>query len=165
MMAGSTLSVFRSSISRTWRRVLLTALLVGRAGAQLPEGKGREETERLCKGCHEVARSVSVRQDPAGWESTMRKMVALGAKGTAKELQAILEYLIKNFPGEELPPLNVNQATAIELESRLSLRRSEAAAIIRYRTKNGSFKSIGDLKKVPGVEAAKIEAKKDHLVF
>ncbi len=141
------------------------ALFTGRAWPQFPEGPGKEETERICKGCHELARSVSVRQDPAGWEATMKKMVALGVKGTEKELQAILEYLIKNFPGEDLPPLNVNQATAIELESRLSLRRSQAAAIIQYRKKNGPFKSIGDLRKVPGVDAATIEAKKDRLVF
>ena len=95
----------------------------------------------------------------------MNKMVALGLKGTEKDLQAILDYLIENFPGDELPPLNVNKATAIELESRLSLRRSQAAAIIRYRTKNGAFKSIEDLKKAPGVDAAKIDAKKDRLIF
>ncbi|HKX30835.1 MAG TPA: helix-hairpin-helix domain-containing protein, partial [Blastocatellia bacterium] len=46
-----------------------------------------------------------------------------------------------------------------------SLRRSQAAAIIQYRAKNGKFKSIEDLKKVPGVDAAKIEAKKDRLTF
>jgi competence protein ComEA len=131
----------------------------------LPEGPGREETERLCKGCHEVARSVSVRQDRTAWEATMKKMVALGTKGTEKEFQAVLEYLATNFPAEDLPPLNVNKATAIDLESRLSLRRSQAAAIIQYRTRNGNFKSIEELKKVPGVDAAKIEAKKDRLVF
>jgi competence protein ComEA len=59
----------------------------------------------------------------------------------------------------------VNKAAAIEFESGLSLRRSQAAAIIRYREKHGPFKSIKDLKKVPGVDAAKIEAKKDRLIF
>ncbi len=95
----------------------------------------------------------------------MKKMVALGAKGADQEFQAILEYLVENFPAEDLPPLNVNLATAIELESRLSLRRSQAAAIIQHRTKRGKFKSLEDLKKVPGVDAAKIEAKKHRLVF
>jgi len=61
--------------------------------------------------------------------------------------------------------VNVNTAPAIEMESRLSLKRSQAAAIIAYRTKNGKFKSIDDLKKVPGVDAAKIEAKKVRIVF
>ncbi len=166
MMVCCTPSVFRSNISPLLKKALAClALFVGQACAQLPDAPGREETERLCKGCHEVARSVSVRQDPEGWEATMKKMVALGLKGTEKDLQAILEYLIKNFPGEELPPLNVNKATAIELESRLSLRRSHAARIIQYRTKNGAFKSLQDIKRVPGVDAAKIEARKDRLVF
>jgi len=95
----------------------------------------------------------------------MKKMVALGFKATDQELRTILDYLIKNFPGEELPPLNVNKATAIELESRLSLRRSQAAAIIQYRTRNSNFKSLEDLKRVPGVDAAVLEAKKDRLTF
>ena len=95
----------------------------------------------------------------------MKKMVALGAKDSEKEFEVILEYLVTNFPAEDLPPLNVNKATAIDLESRLSLRRSQAAAILRFRAKNGNFKSIEDLKRVPGVDAAKIEAKKDRLVF
>jgi competence protein ComEA len=59
----------------------------------------------------------------------------------------------------------VNKAAAIELESRLSLRRSQAASIIAYRTKNGKFKSIEELKQVPGVDVEKIEAKRDRIVF
>jgi competence protein ComEA len=78
---------------------------------------------------------------------------------------AVLEYLIRNFPAEDVPKIDVNKAEAIELESGLSLKRSQAAAIIAYRTKNGNFKTIEDLKKVPGIDKAKIEAKKDRLIF
>lgn len=142
------------------------ALLALSAQAQvLPDGPGKAETERLCKGCHELARSVSLRQDRAGWETTMKKMVAMGIKGSDQEFNLVLEYLVKNYPAEEVPPLNINKATAIELESRLSLRRSQASAIIRYRNENGNFKSIDDLKKVPGIDLEKIEAKKDRVVF
>jgi len=45
------------------------------------------------------------------------------------------------------------------------VKRSEAAAIIQYRTDHGDFKTIDDLKKVPGLDFKKIEAKKDLLVF
>jgi competence protein ComEA len=141
------------------------ALLAGSVWAQLPDGPGSAETQRVCKGCHELERSVSPRQDRDGWQQTLDKMVALGAEVTEKDYSAILDYLVKNYPGEEIPKLNVNKATAIELESRLTLPRSQAAAIIEYRTKNGAFKSIDDLKKVPGVDAAKIEAKKDRITF
>jgi len=92
-------------------------------------------------------------------------MADLGAKGTEKELSEVLDYLAEHFPVDEVPRINVNKAPAIELESRLTLKRSEAAAIIQYRTKNGDFKSIEDLKKVPGLDPAKIEAKKDRLTF
>ncbi len=95
----------------------------------------------------------------------MTKMVALGAKFSTQDFNTILEYLTENFPAEELPPVNVNKARAIQLESRLSLKRSEAAKILRYRKEHGDFKSIEDLKNVPGVDFAKIEAKKDSLVF
>ena len=77
----------------------------------------------------------------------------------------MIDYLARTFPAEEIPRLNVNTATQIEFESRLSLKRSEAAAVIQYREKNGPFKTIEDLKKVPGIDAAKIEAKKDRITF
>jgi competence protein ComEA len=92
-------------------------------------------------------------------------MIDFGAKIETDEMVAIVTYLGKAFPAEELPPLNVNKARAIQLESRLSLKRSEAAAILNYRKEHGDFASLEDLKKVPGIDFAKIEAKKDSLVF
>ena len=144
---------------------LALALFAAAAGAQLPDGPGKAETEKICAQCHELERSISLRQDRDGWQATMNKMISLGAKGTDQEFQAVVDYLAKNYPGDALPRINVNKARAIELESGLTLRRSEAAAIIDYRTKHGDFKSIEDLKKVPGIDAAKIEAKKDRLTF
>jgi competence protein ComEA len=141
------------------------ALFAGGAYAQLPDGAGKAETQRLCVQCHELERSISPRQDRAAWQATMDKMASLGMKATDQDMQTVVEYLARNYPASDLLPINVNQARAIDLESGLSLPRSQAAAIIQYRTKNGDFKSIEDLKKVPGVDAAKIEAKKDRLVF
>jgi len=145
--------------------LLLGALFTQAASAQLVDAPGRAETEKLCKGCHEMARSVSLRQDRAAWQRTLTKMTAFGMKGTDEEFATVLDYLARNYPAGELPPVNVNKATAIEMESRLGLRRSQAAAVIAYRTKNGPFKSIEDLKKVPLIDAEKIEAKRDQIVF
>ena len=143
----------------------LSLLLTVAAFAQLPDGPGKQETERLCSQCHELARALSLRQDRDGWQSTMDKMVTLGLQGKEDEMRAVVDYLAKNFPGEALQKINVNSASSIELESGLSLKRSEAAAVIEYRTKNGPFKSLEDLKKVPGVPFAKFEAKKTRLAF
>jgi competence protein ComEA len=137
----------------------------GTAYAQLPDGPGKAETERICSQCHELERSISLRQDRAGWQATTDKMVGMGAKGTDKEFQLVVDYLSKHYAGEAAAAINVNQAEAIDLESGLSLKRSEARAIIDYREKHGKFKSLDELKKVPGIDTAKIEAKKDRLSF
>lgn len=150
------------------RIVFLPAFAVLASAAfaqQLPDGPGRAETEKLCKQCHEVARSISPRLDRDGWSQTMTKMTAFGMKSTADEYALVLDYLVKNYPAEDVPRINVNQASAIQLESVLGLRRSQAKEVLAYREKNGDFKSIDDLKKVPGLDAAKLDAKKDRILF
>ena len=147
------------------RCFVLLALPLALAAQQLPEGPGRAETEKICRGCHELARSISPRQDRAGWQVTFNKVTAFGMKATEQEFNAALDYLAKQYPAEDVPKVNVNTATAIQLESALSLRRSQAAAVLAYRKANGNFGSIEDLKKVPGIEAEKIEARKDRITF
>ncbi len=146
-------------------RGFVLAIFAACAWAQLPEGPGKEQTERICKQCHELERSIAPRQNREGWKGTIDKMVTLGTDAPEQDLDLILDYLAKNFPAPELPKINVNKATAIELESGLTLRRSQSAAIVEYRAKHGPLKSIEDLKHVPGIDAANIEAKKDRLTF
>ena len=147
----------------SWPALLF--LLIFPAFAQLHDGPGRAETQKLCSQCHELERSISLRQDRAGWAATLDKMSTLGMKGTEKEMQAVVDYLAANYPADDVPRININKARAIDIESGLSLPRSQAARIIEYRTANGDFKSLDDLKKVPGIDVAKIEAKKDRLTF
>jgi competence protein ComEA len=147
------------------RLILILFLAAIAAAQQLPDGPGRKELETKCKQCHELARSISLRQDRDGWTTTITKMAAFGMKGDEKDFNLIIDYLAKHYPAEDIPKINVNKASAIELESGLSLRRSQAAAVLAYRAKNGEFKSIDDLKKVPLIDAEKIEEKKDRIAF
>jgi competence protein ComEA len=145
-------------------RLVLLFLPVG-LFAQLPDGPGKQETQKLCTQCHEIERALSPRQDHDAWQATINKMVNLGLRGSDDDLKLVTDYLAKNYPGEPIPKLNVNTATAIEFESALSLKRSESAAVIEYRAKNGTFKSLDDFKNIPGVPFAKFQAKKDRLTF
>jgi competence protein ComEA len=167
MMRPCTPLVSRLSTNYVRRAALLIALplAAGSLRAQMPDGPGREETQKLCSDCHELARSLSLRQDRDGWKTTVNKMIGLGAQGTEREFAAVIEYLSSHYAAEALPRLNVNKAKAIDFETRLSLKRSQAAAVIDYRAKHGDFKSIEDLKRVPGVDTVKIEEKKDILEF
>jgi len=148
-------------------RVLIPILFLSPLGvfAQLPDGPGKQETLKLCTQCHEIERALSPRQDHDAWQATINKMVTLGLRGSDDDLRLVVDYLAKTFPGEPIPKLNVNTATAIQFESALSLKRSESAAVIEYRTKNGNFKSLDDFKNIPGVPFEKFAAKKARLAF
>jgi competence protein ComEA len=157
-----------NSDSRLSAKLLFLAALTAAAAqaqARFPDGPGKEETIKLCAQCHELERTTSQRQDKAGWQETVNKMASLGMAGKDTEMAAVVDYLAEHFPADAVSKLNVNTAMAIDFESALALRRSQAAAIIEYRTKNGNFKSLEDLKKVPGLDPANLDAKKDRLAF
>lgn len=147
------------------RFFLILVLAVPAIGQTLPEGPGKAETEKLCKQCHEIARAISPRLDRGGWEKSMTKMTAFGMKATDEEYALVVDYLVKHFPAEDVPRINVNTATAIQMESGLSLKRSQASAVLAWRKEHGNFKSFEDLLKVPGLAAAKLEEKKDRIAY
>ena len=55
-------------------------------------------------------------------------------------------------------PLNINTATAAQLDALPGIGPVMAARIIAYREKNGLFKAITDLRKVSGMGASKFAA-------
>lgn len=60
--------------------------------------------------------------------------------------------------------VNINRATQTELETLSGIGPSMANKIIQYRNKNGKFKSVEELKNVPGIGDSKYEAIKDSIV-
>ena len=148
-----------------WCSSIFLAVTMTSAAQQLPDGPGKAEMEKMCRQCHELSRSISLRQDRDGWSQTMSKMAAFGMKSTDKEYALVLSYLAVHYPPEDLPPVNINKAPAIELEARLSLKRSQAAAVIAYRKAHGDFKLLEDLRKVPLLDFESLESKKDQIVF
>jgi len=134
-------------------------------GRTLPDGPGKVETQKLCTQCHDLDKAIAPRLDKTGWAGTVEKMVAFGMTATESEVALVVDFLAKHYPADDVPPIRVNQASAIDFESGLGVRRSQAAAIIKYRDANGPFKSIDDLKKVPGIDATKVDAKKSRLIF
>ncbi len=147
------------------RIAFAAAMIAGFLRADIPAGPGKDETLKYCATCHSAEQAVSLRQGPQEWAGTIEKMVGMGAKVPDASYDPILAYLTKHFGADAPLPIKVNSASAVDLESLMLLKRSEAAAIIQYRTEHGNFKTIDDLKKVPGLDFKKVEAKKDLLVF
>lgn len=59
--------------------------------------------------------------------------------------------------------VNLNTATATELDSLTGVGPSTAKAIISYRTKKGSFTKVEDLLNVPGIGPAKLAAMREEV--
>jgi competence protein ComEA len=131
---------------------------------QWPEGPGKEITIQLCVNCHSADIVQAHRMTRDEWTSTIQKMIMQGAEGTPEQFNAVLDYLTKNF-GPAAPHVKINEATAADLLNGLSLSEKEAAALVKYRTANGPFKTLDDLKKVPDLDFKKIEAAKDRIDF
>lgn len=59
--------------------------------------------------------------------------------------------------------VNINTATQTELETLTGIGPSTALKIINYRKENGKFKTIEDIKNVPGIGESKFEAIKNEI--
>ena len=59
--------------------------------------------------------------------------------------------------------ININTAMQTELETLIGIGPSMAQKIIEYRSKNGDFKSIEDIKNVAGIGDSKFNAIKDDI--
>lgn len=131
---------------------------------QLPDGPGKETTQRICGACHGAEIVVGRKMDKDGWTQIVISMVQRGAQGTDDEFSEIVDYLSANFSPGSSSKLNINKANSKDFQTILEISDKLGDAIVQYRKDNGDFKSVEDLKKVPGIDAAKIESNKSKLV-
>jgi competence protein ComEA len=137
--------------------LLLPSALAQEVGRPLP---GKEAAERVCSNCHELETVTAARRTRIGWQRIVEDMAARGAEGSEEDFAAIVSYLTAAFG-----KVNVNTASAEELEKTLGLSASEAKAIVDYREKNGKIGDFEQLTKVPGLSAEKLRPKRPLIAF
>ncbi len=130
---------------------------------QLPEGPGKDVAAKVCLECHGAGNFRQFRLNKDGWEEQVGNMIDQGAKATEEEQTTLVEYLTRNFGPDS--KVNVNTAPLVELKKVLDISANQAQAVIDFRAAKGDFKQWQELQKVPGMDAAKIEAKKDLIAF
>ena len=116
---------------------------------------------KICSACHDAAVVVTMHNSKDDWQATVDDMKGRGAEGSDDEFKAIIGYLAK-YQG---PEVNVNKATAKDLETQLEITTSEATAIVKYRQDKGDFKEWADLQKVADLDIKKIEPLKGRITF
>ncbi len=157
--------------------VLIASSVVHAAGAQsqtasttssqypkLPDGPGKDTLIRVCGKCHSPTNVIANGQNREGWENEITKMAGLGAQASDEEFTEILDYLVKNFPAVTTK-VNINKASAGEIEAQLGFSTKQAESIVSYRQKSGDFKTLDDLKKVPELEAREVDARRNRIAF
>jgi competence ComEA-like helix-hairpin-helix protein len=75
------------------------------------------------------------------WTNTIKVMVINGATLDDKEVEPLAKLLAASLA----LPVNINTATAAELAAVPGLEPSLAAAIVRYREKNGESSTVLEL--------------------
>jgi len=89
--------------------------------------------------------------------------------GTKVEVDKDGTYRLGLMSGTQLLtlglPLDLNRATAEDLEALPGIGPELAKRIVAYRQKNGPFKTVDDLKKVSGIGAKKLEQIKVYIII
>jgi competence protein ComEA len=141
---------------------LMGLAALGACAQTLPDGPGKETFQMVCSMCHSPEAVIGQQGTRQWWQSKVTEMLQEVTDVPESDVESIVTYLAKNFP---IVKINVNKATAKDLETGLELTPKESEAIVQYRESKGSFKTLDDLRKVPGLDAVKMESKKDRLEF
>jgi competence ComEA-like helix-hairpin-helix protein len=142
----------------------------------MPDGPGKAIVQKSCVGCHSLKVVTSKQATHDEWASLVDQMVSKGADVSDDNLEAVVQYLAAHYgPTKDQKteqvkpskpaPVNVNTASAQDLERELALSDKEAESVVRYREQNGKFKSWQEVAAVPGVPSAKVEEQRDRLAF
>ena len=159
---------------RAWIRNTCLVLSLGAPALSqtLPDGPGRKELETLCGACHGPEAVLGVEgMDRDGWQQKVFQMIGPGTAAEQPAIKALLDYLVANMgPLDKKPSpaakLNVNEATAKELQSVLSLDPVTAEAVVKYRQTNGRFRDLADFQKaLTTIVSRMVEDKKQILSF
>ena len=133
------------------------------AAKLLPPGPGRDVVGGACLGCHPADNFRRLRLTRDEWADKVADMVEQGAKANDAEQEAIVGYLTATFGKES--KVYVNTAPFIELRLILGFTIPETEALVAYRKEHGDFKEWRELLKVSGLDPAKVQAKKDIMIF
>jgi len=140
---------------------LLVAVMACAGSSLTAEDQGEALLERTCTKCHTLDGIARQRNSKERWAAIVDDMVSRGAEATDAEIEKIVDYLVKNTG----PKVNVNKASVQDLVAKLGLSEAASAAIVASREKNGSFKTLEDLKKIESVDPKEIENRKTRIDF
>jgi competence protein ComEA len=144
---------------------MLVVATPAQQGAPAPPAQAAEDPDtglfvRKCSNCHDIKQIVSRRRGRTEWETVINKMIEQGLEGTGPEMETIFAYLNRTYG-----KVAINRAPADELIAVLAISQKDADAIVAYRKTAGPIADFDALKKIPGIDLALLEQKKEAIEF
>jgi competence ComEA-like helix-hairpin-helix protein len=142
--------------------VFLTGVLVAIAAQDdLPQGAGKDVFMKMCVNCHGLEQVTSQKYTKSHWREVVNDMMTRGAEGSDEDAAAVVSYLARNFG----KPVNINTASAKEIETGLSFSAAQSEALVKFRSDHGAFKTYDDLLKVPGIDTKVLDEQRNNIQF
>ena len=80
-------------------------------------------------------------------------------------VMALFITFIPKLSAQEAEKININAATAPQLQQLKGIGKTIADRIVQYREEHGPFKTVEEITKVSGIGAKKYEAIKDRIMI
>jgi hypothetical protein len=130
---------------------------------QLPDGPGKATYESVCSLCHPSSAPAGKQWTREEWNLKVIEMLQEEPDVTADERKQIVDYLASVFkPGGRV---YINLAGTKDLVKLLDIPLDEAERLVTQRREKGPFANLDAVKSVPGISAAKIDARASELEF
>ena len=127
---------------------------------EMAGGLTQDAAEEYINLAYKISNNVMIRIP------SRQEVLAGETGGVAKDLLPADADGFINNPGEtqESIKININTANETQLDSLPGIGIATAKLIVDYRNKNGSFKVIEDIMKIPGIKQSKFNKIKDQII-
>lgn len=138
---------------------LAVIVAVTPARAAPPTDPDEAAFRQVCGRCHDTELVADTPRSYEDWEDTVQTMIEQGARGTDAQFVSVMTYLYRT-----LTTVNANTSDAEDLAAALHASAPVADAIVARRA-NRKFTDLSDLKTVPGLDPAVLDAKAKLIFF
>lgn len=115
--------------------------------------------QSVCGRCHTIAVFLNQTRSWERWNDVFADMTRRGANGTDEQLAQVTTFFLEN-----LTLVNINSSPADEIAGVLGVSDDVAEDIIARR-KRQPFANLTQLRNVSGVDPAKLDQRKNRILF
>jgi cytochrome c5 len=109
---------------------------------ELPEGEGKAIATEYCQMCHKLTNLTKAHKNLDDWKDTIHTMIDRGASIPDDKIDALAQYLVKNFGPKEAAPAATAPAAAPPTSPDAAASKSSAPANAVVELPDGDGKAI-----------------------